>query len=301
MARRLLIAALILAPFLVWFGVAAALCEGALRVRTWEPMARARRHGQVAKPIQTPLEVTAIAADGVTLRGSYIPVFGSRRCVMILHGIADSRAAGLGFADLFLAAGFSVLAHDLRSHGESEGDLLTYGIVEKQDALVWVARMRNAGCEQVFGFGESLGGAILIQAAAEDPDAFTALAAECSYRDFRSVAEDRIVHRLPAPDWLARPIARATVAAGFAYARLRYDVDLNLASPLESGRRLKTPLLLIHGLNDHLTPPGHSRSIATATPASELWLVPGAGHTTASAIAPDFGPRVVGFFLAAGR
>ena len=37
----------------------------------------------------------------------------STRCVLLPHGIADSRVSALGFAPMFLQAGYTVLAPDI--------------------------------------------------------------------------------------------------------------------------------------------------------------------------------------------
>jgi pimeloyl-ACP methyl ester carboxylesterase len=59
-------------------------------------------------------------------------------------------------------------------------------------------------------------------------------------------------------------------------------------------------VLLIHGLGDRLTPPEHSKILAASNRRwTELWLVPGAGHTGAFATAPvEFENRVLGFLEA---
>ena len=85
--------------------------------------------------------------------------------------------------------------------------------------------------------------------------------------------------------------------AGLLYARIRYSLDLTAASPLESGGRLTTPLLLIHGEDDTNIPPAHSRAIAAGRAGIQLWLVPGAGHTGASRQEPaEFRRRVLEWF-----
>ena len=89
---------------------------------------------------------------------------------MVLHGIADSKSSSAGFAPMFLAKGFSVLAPDIRGQGSSGGEVMTFGVKEKHDALDWAHWIRKqAGCDRIFGLGESLGASILIQAAAVEP------------------------------------------------------------------------------------------------------------------------------------
>ncbi|HBY61689.1 MAG TPA: hypothetical protein DEH78_17850 [Solibacterales bacterium] len=231
--------------------------------------------------------------DGVKLRGVFKTAPGASACVLVLHGIGDSSRGALGFAPMFLDAGYSVFAPDSRAHGASDGELVTFGIHEAKDILRWAAWLRERGCGRVYGLGESLGGAALIQAAAQEP-AFAAIVAECPYSDLRSIAEYRVTQTAGA--WLAVPV-KAAVASAMLYTRARYGVDLNAASPVESARGLQTPLLLIHGLADHNTPPSHSQAIAAANPRIATWFVPGATHTAAAFKEPaEFRRRVLSWF-----
>jgi alpha-beta hydrolase superfamily lysophospholipase len=222
-------------------------------------------------------------------------------CVMILHGIGDTRAGGLGLAPMFLEKGYAVLLPDTRGHGESGGETISYGVIERWDALAWAGWLRAGGCREVFGLGESMGAAILLQAAAERP-AFRAVVAECPFASLRWIAEDRIVQRLSGPPAFRRAVARILVTGGFWYARLRYRLDLDAAAPVRSVERLRTPVLLIQGLEDANVSPAHARAIAASGRCVTLWLVPGAGHTGAAAADPEgFRRRVLGWFQAAAR
>ncbi|MCI0365164.1 MAG: alpha/beta fold hydrolase, partial [Phycisphaerales bacterium] len=187
-------------------------------------------------------------------------------------------------------------AVDSRGHGESGGELITYGLLERADVIRWAAWLRGRGCVRIYGLGESMGGAILIQAAAEEP-IFEAIVAECAFRDLPTIAEQRIEQNLPGPRMLRAAAAKLIVSSSLLYARARYDVDLRRVAPVESVTRMRTPVLLIHGISDTNTPPAHSQAIAAVGPAVVLWLVPGAEHTTAAARAPaEFRKRVLSWF-----
>jgi fermentation-respiration switch protein FrsA (DUF1100 family) len=214
---------------------------------------------------------------------------------VILHGIGDSRLGSAGFAPMFLAAGYSVLLPDSRAHGTSGGELVTYGLLEKYDVLEWAHWLRSQGCRKLYGLGESLGGSILIQSAAIEPQ-FQALVAECPYSDLRLIAEYRVRQVLKVSPALSKLI----VGSSLLYARLRYGLRLDQVSPVMSIRQTPTPILLIHGLNDERTPPEHSRALSEAGSGVQLWLVPGAGHVGAySANSRRFEERVLGWL--AGR
>lgn len=264
------------------------LAEGSLRVRrTEEPV--------YAPPNSSSVQITA--EDGSVLRGTFFPQ--SERCVLVLHGIGDSRLGAAGFEPELHKAGFAVLTPDARGHGSSGGDLITYGVLEQDDVRRWSAWMRReGGCHKVFGLGESLGGASLIMAAA-GTEAFDAIVAECSYSDLSSIAAYRVGLLTGGPRWLRSAAAWPLVWSATLYTRLRYGIDLRRASPVEAVRRLRTPLLLIHGLADNRTPPEHSTRILQSAPpgVARLWEIPGAGHTgAAQAAGARFWAEVIGHF-----
>ncbi len=239
------------------------------------------------------LSVEIEATDKIKLKASWFPAGNPGRCVIVLHGISDSRASSAGFAPMFLYQGYSVLAPDSRAHGESGGDVVTYGLLEKSDILAWTRWMRSHGCSRLYGLGESLGGAILIQAAAAE-DVFEAIVTESAYADLKSAAE----HRLWRMFGLPQPLAQLAAVNGKWYARVVYGLHLDDASPLDAIRRLGTPVLLIHGLADNQTPPDHSRRLAAANPRiTRVWLVPEAAHCGAYAAAPEeFQRQVLAWF-----
>lgn len=290
MRRVILIAAF---GLISWFSGAALFCEGALHV----PRHRASHTVRANTGVIPTHDVEIAAADRIRLWGSFFPGRSTDRgCVLLLHGVADSRSSTFGFASVLVANGYSVLAVDSRAHGASGGELVTYGLLERGDVLRWAGWLRARGCRAVYGLGESMGAAILIQAAAEKP-VFSAIVAECPFADLGRIGEERVVQVIPGPKLLSRALAKVIVPGGFLYARLRYGLDLRRVSPVEVVARMKTPVLIIHGLADTNIRPSHSMAIASAGPSVRLWLVPHAGHTTASAQAPaEFASRVLAWF-----
>jgi uncharacterized protein len=132
----------------------------------------------------------------------------------------------------------------------------------------------------VFGFGESLGGAILIQSLARGAD-FRAVVAESSCSSFQAVADERVARILPAP------VAFVLVREGIFYIHMRYGVNLSDARPDIAIAHAHVPILLIHGLADKETSTTQSMQLAKINPQiTKLWLVPGAKHTETYATAP---------------
>ena len=251
-----------------------------MRVHRTPPHLDAATRAQIEKSAGSWESVSVAGNDGVLVRAWYLtPRSLERGCVIALHGIGDSRASSAQFAKFLLPAGYAVLAADLRGHGESGGDLVTYGLKESGDVAAWARWLRSRGCLAVFGVGESLGGAVLIQAA--EAAGLRAVVAECAFQDMASIAVDRVG-------------SAVIVKAAFWWAWLRYGVDIESASPMRSAARTRIPILLIHGLQDDRTRPSHSEAIARVALNARLWLVPNAGHTGAWAAAPqEFPVRVL--------
>lgn len=272
----------VVAAAICYLGVGAAFCAATLHVpRVTHP----RPFGAT--------NVVVRARDGVSLRAWWLePGKSNGSCVMVLHGIADSRAGAAGFAPMFLEQGYRVLLPDSRAHGESGGEFITYGLLEKYDAIAWAHWLHAQGCRGIYGLGESLGGSILIQAASVAP-VFRAIVAECPYADLREIGEYRVRGMAPLPGLFAK----AVISSGLVYARFFDGLDLRQVSPVKTIAWTATPILLIHGLRDFRTPPSQSRELAAANPHDPLWLVPNAGHCGASAAAPvEFRRRVLGWF-----
>src|SRR5690348_13133446 len=78
------------------------------------------------------------ARDGATLSAwSIRPQNSNGSAVLLLHGLGDNRLGMIGYVDLLLGHGFSVLMPDARAHGTSGGQLATYGLLESEDIRLW--------------------------------------------------------------------------------------------------------------------------------------------------------------------
>jgi len=260
----------------------------------WATLHVTRRLGPAPPNAMT---VAVVARDKVKLSAGWLqPSSPNESCVVVLHGIADSRVSAIGFASMFLNQGYAVLLPDSRAHGASEGRFVTYGLLEKYDVITWADWMRRAGCSKLYGLGESLGASILIQAAAVQP-VFAAIVAECPYADLRETAEYRVRKMMRMPAFVTVPAAKIVVRSGMLYAHWVYGLNFQQVSPILSIAQASSPILLIHGLKDLRTPSSNSERLANANPRDPLWLVPNAGHTGAAAAEPDeFRRRVLGWF-----
>jgi pimeloyl-ACP methyl ester carboxylesterase len=243
-------------------------------------------------------DASITAPDGAILRAWTIrPSSPNGDAVILLHGLGDNRIGMTGYAQLFLADGFTVLLPDARAHGTSGGPLATYGLLERNDVHQWLDFLQAEDHPRcIFGFAESMGAAQLLQSLDTHPH-FCAVAAESPFSTFREIAYDRMGQPFHLGPWVGRTILRPLVEIAFLRARLKYGLDMQQISPEDSVAATSIPVLLIHGELDSNIPVRHSRAIHTRAPKAELWEVPNAGHCGAISTAPEeFEKRLLIFF-----
>jgi hypothetical protein len=250
------------------------------------------------------VEDVAIAAeDGSVLRAWRLrPQHSNGDAVIMLHGMGDNRMGMMGYAQLFLAHQFTVLMPDARAHGVSGGPLATYGLLERDDIRQWfdfLAAEDGPGC--IFGFGESMGAAELLQSL-EAGARFCAVAVESPFASLRQIAYDRMGQPFHLGPWVGRTLLRPVVEVAMLHARWKYGLDMEKISPEDAVAATAVPVLLIHGQVDRNIPVRHSRRIHARNLNSQLWEVPGADHCGAISTAPqEFKSRLLGWFRSRPR
>jgi hypothetical protein len=195
------------------------------------------------------------SSDGETLHGWWIPA--ARRPplahVLFLHGNAGNVSHRLGTAKVLTEAGFDLLLFDYRGYGLSGGTPSEEGTYLDARAAR-SALLAGAGVDptRVVYLGESLGGAVALELALAHPPA--ALVLQSTFTGIRDLA------------------------------RLHYPFVPAFAVPnaypsLDRVRRLRAPLLVIHGERDEIVPATHGRALFDAAPEPKsLRIVHGAGH-----------------------
>jgi alpha-beta hydrolase superfamily lysophospholipase len=245
----------------------------------WMLVAPGRRLGP-AVPETVPGQGEPIEAwtqDGFRLAGAWYPAPAtSGRAAIVIHGFAEDPQGCRDRAMALADRGWNAAAIDLRAHGESEGEHLSFGSRESGDVHAWIKVLasRIGPAMTLVVWGRSMGAAVALRAAAEDPQGqIAALVLEAPYHDLEAAiaAMLRRFH-LPWPRLLSRLIARRAEALA--------GVSLTRPRPLELARRVAIPALIVHGSHDALVALADAQHLADALPAAvPLLEVAGARHS----------------------
>jgi fermentation-respiration switch protein FrsA (DUF1100 family) len=214
---------------------------------------------------------TTIPSDsGSNLATWYVPAANARATVILLHPIRGDRRSMLGRARLFHDAGYTVLMPDLQAHGESPGQQITMGYLERHDvrATVEFARKTNPA-HRIAIFGWSLGGAATILAS---PLGVDAVVLESVYPTITEAVHDRIAIRLGPLSYALSPllISGLRLRTGIAPADLR---------PIDHISQLGCPVLILAGdVDQHTTLAETQRLYDAAQEPKTLVTFPGAAH-----------------------
>ncbi|MDO4182512.1 MAG: alpha/beta hydrolase [Coriobacteriia bacterium] len=214
--------------------------------------------------------------DGITLVAytSRVPQ-PSAKWAVIAHGIRSNHRDTDCFAAQYAAHGYNTLQVDLRSHGESEGDLVGIGWLDAQDLLQWCHWLVQEYGEdvQVVLHGQSMGAAATCMAASADalPHQVKAAISDCAFSNFHEECES--IMRPFGP--LSAPVINTVQKAYTAHGGCAFKD----ASPVEAVKHAQVPMLFIHGEDDDFVPASMVHPLHDAcTSRKQLLLVPGAGH-----------------------
>ena len=237
-------------------------------------------------------EVTFQAADGLELRGCWIPASErSAPAVIILHGHGGSLDCDLHRAPALHEAGFSVFLFDFRAHGASRGRVASFGYLERHDVKGAVDYVRSRGAGRVGLLGFSYGGIASMLAAPLCPDVGAVVSDGGPVRMTTAIAGRGSEWHFPR--WISRFFAWVIIA--ITSLRLRTNL-FGCEAVRWVGRIAPRPILFIHGEEDQYCIDFDDLWNAAAEP-KEAWRLPGVGHTRASELYPEeFNRRVIGFF-----
>jgi alpha-beta hydrolase superfamily lysophospholipase len=217
----------------------------------------------------------------------------ARGTIIILHGVSESKIAGLPMARQFHDRGYNVFLYDSRRHGESGGTYCTLGYYEKHDATMvidYLMGRMDVQTRKIGLFGWSMGAVVAILVASIDAR-ISAVVAESGFATLRTVFDDYQKRMIKLPWHYLRNIVikRSEYLARF---------KANDVSPVDAVKYIRVPIFLLHGTEDNLIKHDYSQQVfAAANEPKQLWLIKGARHHDMMEVGgEEYTTRICDFF-----
>lgn len=209
--------------------------------------------------------------DQVTIAGWWLPArqqTANTQTLVVLHRLGGNRQDLLEFSLPLWQAGVNLAFLDLRGHGESSGEFFTYGYHEKQDVSEFLDYLQKQySIYSVSLLGIAAGGSVGVKVAATD-DRIRRLILVAPFADLRATF-DRQTPWLPA-GWRQRALQKAERIA---------DFKLSELSPQQLVKKIRCPVLILHGEKDNYIPFEDGKAVfAAAKQPKEFYPIAQANH-----------------------
>jgi pimeloyl-ACP methyl ester carboxylesterase len=222
----------------------------------------------------TVTDIRIPAIDGGSLEVWRIDPKGpSRGIVVFAHGWGRNRDRMVKRAKIFAQWGFTTVMHSARDHGNSSSRQCMNAVRFAQDiesVLQWVN-------EPVLLYGHSAGSAGAIIAAARHPSMVRLLFLEASYAHTKEAL-------LSLYRWFSPVFGKLFGPAIVQWMRILYRGATEAYSPARVARRIRMPVMLIHGEKDRRFPLSFARKLKHSFPHDRVgfYIAKDAGHSDAS-------------------
>ena len=230
--------------------------------------------------------------DGNTLSGWYMPAEASDKAIIFVHGHGADRHEGMRWFKAVHAAGFNILAFDLRNQGKSAKSFSTMGYFEKRDvirALDYLQQQKQI--ESIGIFGTSMGAATSIMAMVDD-SRIAAGVFEAGWANLDDLYSEIIEQHMGLPSYPLLPLTTWMLEqrTGMEMAKLNPEDMLADIAP--------RPVFIIHCSGDNLIGFSHGeRNYAAAKKPKEFWKSPCQMHARAWQSDPEYiEQRVTNYF-----
>jgi len=238
-------------------------------------------------------EVRLTTDDDFNLEALYFPSENGA-AIIILHGYKHYRFAMIYVAAMLVDHGYGAILPILRAHGNSDGELLTFGFKELQDiytAFRYLLNRTDVNPEKIGLLGQSMGGALAILYAAENTG-IKAIVVEGPYDSFDNTLSTTIKKFTGLPPFPFVPTIKYFIERQLGFRLKEYD-------PIDFIARISPrPVFIMTGGKDTFVNPTAGKNLAEAVGEHcQFWFEPEFEHVDFSLKnAEEFENRVVDFF-----
>ena len=245
-------------------------------------------------------QIWVVAKDGITINAYVVPNSESKGNVLILHGMHGMDATSLfDYASFIFDAGYTPVVVDMRAHGKSEGESLSFGYLETLDVMAVVDFLKEDNRykdQPIIIYGLSMGGSTAVNTAAIS-DQVDGIIAISPFKSYQAQVADYMKRD-------GAPAAFVKVFEPFVNLVLwnKFGVSPVKESPIKTITGIRDiPIFIVHGDEDTQTAVYHSVDLhgSSFSEDKELWIVAGADHLIVSDVLADsssyYRNRIIGF------
>lgn len=187
--------------------------------------------------------------DGLLLSGKYYENNPRDPIEIMFHGYRGTgeRDLSTGIKRAFLC-NHNALIIDQRATCDSEGHIISFGINEYRDCIVWANYIANKfkDCEVILT-GISMGAATVLMASSTPlPSNVIAILADCGYNKASDIIK-KVIKDMHLPANILYPFVKMG-------ARVFGHFNLEETSPYQEVQKSRLPIIFFHGTNDSLVP-----------------------------------------------
>ena len=240
-------------------------------------------------------EIWLTTQDSFKLEALYFPS-NNGAAILLLHGFKSYRFDNLVLTvtAMFVRNGYGVILAMRRAHGNSDGELITFGKNEYFDTEAvyqYVINRPDVNPEKIGLFGQSMGGALGILYTAENSN-IKALVADCPYDSFDNTLGVSVEYFTGLP---AFPFAN--IIKFFIERKLGFQIEevdpINQISKISP----RPVFILTAGKDILVNQTGGQKLVDAAGEPFEFWYDPAIEHCDFRYEYPEeFEERIVGFF-----
>ena len=229
-------------------------------------------------------EFSIVSHDGLKLYGKYYEYKKGAPIELMFHGYRGSAERDLcGGVQRCFSLERNVLIVDQRTSGKSEGNVITFGIKESKDCLLWIDLLISQFGKDVkiILTGISMGASTVMIASGYDlPENVIGVLADCGFSEAKKIIK-KVITQLKLPATILYPFVRLG-------ALLFGRFNLEETSAIEAMEKCKVPVIFFHGEQDDFVPCSMSGECFNACKSRKQFVsVKGAGHGLSYLVDPD--------------
>lgn len=223
-----------------------------------------------------PYEAVSIKSfDGLTLRGRLYIYDENAPIELAFNGY---RTDGIhdcgGVFQIARRLGHNMLVVDQRATGDSDGNVISFGINERYDVVAWAEYIAHRYPQmKIILVGGSLGAATVLMASAlKLPVNVVGVVADSAYTSPKAIIK-KVIQRMNLSPTIMYPFVKLS-------AKFFGHFNLEASSPIQAVQKTKLPVLIIHGEDDRYVPcsMAHQNYAACKSPLKMLLTIPEGPH-----------------------